>query len=315
MENWLDIIQRRHEEFTARLPALTGATYTRYLESKGENPGPLPSTAPFWIHLSQWLAATDAHPARKDGFHSDSLWGQYCVFSSLRILDDVLDFQSDGKIMVLVPLFQSEARDVFRRHFSSTSSFWTEFDRNLQASVTCNIALGKMQAEGDYSCSEARALYASSSSAFKILVAAYNEPLVVPRRYRRLCSAVDHLVIAGQLIDDLADMLDDLRLGKSNFAVRLILERPHKPLHEPARLLAMESLWHFGWEKFTGEISQHVSKARRHLGILHLPDVECYLSSYDRWLEEVDRHIHRMRIAMLYRNLPSAAQTDYSSSF
>lgn len=311
METLLEIIQRRQEEFFARLPARTFREYRTYLIKKSGGSALSPSRLPFWIHLSKWLTASDIL-LRKNGFHADALWGQFCIFCSLRILDDVLDSGAKNDLRQLVGQYQSEARRTFRRHFPSDSSFWREFEKHIQTSIRSNDIVGKMQRQGSYSRSDARSFCASSSSIFKIIVAAYHEPCGEPRLYKRLCAAVDHLAVAGQLIDDFIDMMEDLRGGRVNFAARAIVNRALAVGTPDAMMdtLARKILWGSGLVQYSNEISRHITAARHHLHLLGLPDTDTYLSSYDRWLEDLHVQLHQTRMRTLLRYLPLSPVTD-----
>lgn len=262
---------------------------------------------PYWLLFPVWLARKYARaPSDRIGkvALNDILWGQYCVFLSVRIKDDLYDGQtSASSLLGAADYFLTEAYNVFSRHIANGDRFWDMFSENLNETSQAIIEVDAMQRLRRVSLARMRDGHARVSSIFKIGSAAVCCLTDHPDHMTHVAEASDRLAIAGQILDDFQDMEEDFRQGRLNYAARFILGASRQTatwrddaLHHIAeRLLYSDSA-----ARLFAEVIGHVHMTSRLLAPLRLAETEEYVAEYTRSLEGTAEAVGRVRVDRIF---------------
>ena len=102
---------------------------------------------PWWFLVPGWIVKEkETHVLNDQKFMEDILWAQYCIFLSVRILDDIYDNQAKDSNLIFVPhLLQLEADRQFAKYFPNDSSFWKKKNHFQQKTLISIIQTDKLQ--------------------------------------------------------------------------------------------------------------------------------------------------------------------------
>jgi hypothetical protein len=119
---------------------------------------------------------------------------------------------------------------------------------------------------------------------------------------RTLGTVFDHLAIGGQIIDDVRDMVEDLKRGRYNYAVQMLLKgnghafsRLEVSRHVLSALLNPRNL-----EALVSVAMDHFQAAYRLLKKVHLRELYGIPVVQQRAGEHLLEQVHRNRIAMIF---------------
>ncbi len=212
-----------------RWPVSLSATFRRYrMHSIGPSTGTplLPAgELPYWLHQPVWLMCRYANEPllqHERTFLEDVILGQYFVFLSFRITDDLFDEQTrEHSLVHAAQRFRREARTIFSRYFGKTSTFWGIY-RTCLATTARHIRLvDKLQHSPDTDPNDLLRAYAGVNAIFTI------GPAAVCVRYRRIAdyrlmrAFSDRCSTGTQVLDDMADIREDLRRRRWNYAANV----------------------------------------------------------------------------------------------
>jgi hypothetical protein len=142
---------------------------------------------------------------------------------AVRIQDDIYDGEGATAPLIFVSdEFLVEAQSTFSTLFQSSSPFWIIYHRYMtttsRAIVECDDLLQTPMA----SAQTLLPAYARVSALFKIGAAAVCIRSDRMKQFSQVSRFADALAAAGQILDDLDDILEDLKRGRRNYAARLL---------------------------------------------------------------------------------------------
>ena len=169
---------------------------------------------PWWFLVPGWIFINKETHARNDQkFMEDILWAQYCIFLSIRILDDIFDNQAKDSNLIFVPyLLQLEADRQFAKYFPNDSPFWKKKNNFNQKTLILIIQTDNLQRNRKTEAKELLKAYADVASVFKIGISAICENEKDFTKLKLFYKFADELAIISQLFDDFYDILEDLKL-------------------------------------------------------------------------------------------------------
>jgi hypothetical protein len=153
------------------------------------------------------------------------LWGQYALFLSIRIQDDLLDRQRDDLRLVFVAnRFLLESLETFQSLTSLDSGFWDFYRECLRRTVEAILSVRHLESAPGRFRTEHLTLHAEVGSIFKVGVVA-----VCTLHGRRgeaewMLDLLDHLAVISQIRDDLEDLEPDLKAGRFTWAANMLLD-------------------------------------------------------------------------------------------
>jgi hypothetical protein len=236
---------------------------------------------PIWLSLPGWLTA---RAARRPGesFLSDVRWGQYCLFLFVRIHDDVFDgHHADPALIYVADLLLVESERAFARHFTS-GPFWPFYRRSLATTLAAILERDGFERRPRGLGADDRWVHARVSSLFKVGAAAV---CFKTRRLHDLRSTgryLDHLAIAGQMLDDMKDLQADLDRGRVN-TVAGALARQQR-----------------GLDDVVADMRRHLRSAIAAIAPLRMPAAERYAAELLRGVEILAVGLHRMNVRRVF---------------
>ncbi len=168
-------------------------------------------------------------------FVADVTWAQYCLALFLRLQDDVADGDgSGGPVLFGANQYLLEAHRVFRLHMGQRSWFWDAFHESLDASMRAWARVEELQAAPRAPAGALLRQYGRMGSALTVAAAAVCDRARRREHYRVVADFSAHMCIAGQMLDDLGDLVADLHRARFNYAAKVLLRPSAGP--EAARL-------------------------------------------------------------------------------
>ncbi len=234
----------------------------------------------YWMVIPGMLVrSAPANTIAGNSFLEDVLWGQYCIFLFVRIHDDLLDGHVHGRgLRAAADLVLQEGKRAFARHFDVRSPFWTSF-RILLARTQDGIVAGDLLQRKRRPAHLLLRHYTKVSSIFRIGLAAVCIRCDRRNQSERLGRCFDALAVAGQILDDLEDVGEDLRRRRFNYVVSTITRRsrPGRRSRDLELQVARALLYGDGTARIMHSVVRHLHRAEEELRGLRLPEVRRYL--------------------------------------
>jgi hypothetical protein len=215
------IVQGRVRVMMARWPAPVIRECRVHLRRLHETRTRSRATLPYWRELPVWLAQQNGLPISAV---SDLLFAQECLFLAIRLQDDLFDRHMEPGAGVFAPtLLLLAAHNVLGARFSPADRFWREYRRLISTSLEAIVKVDRLQRAKGADWQQLRAAYIAQNSALKIGTWGVCRIAGIDTVFDAVSRFVDHLAVAGQLIDDLLDMEEDLKAGRTNIASGFML--------------------------------------------------------------------------------------------
>lgn len=243
---------------------------------------------PYWRVLpialrSRFGSGTTRKPAPRKFLH-DVQWAQYCLFLCIRFQDDVYDGQNRGAATIFAcDQCLLEADGVFAKYFSPRSWFWKEYRESLRLATQSIVEVDALQRKSTSRPDELLDGYARVSSILKVGSAAVCALLNQRNAYKRVSLFCDELAKAGQIMDDIHDLEEDLGRKRFNYVAN-VLRRSENKMPKRARSNELLNQLHIlaTMEEIYDEARTHVSRASAAIDPLEIPGMKNYLAHYHR---------------------------------
>ncbi|HEX2444162.1 MAG TPA: hypothetical protein VHJ77_09485 [Vicinamibacterales bacterium] len=298
LSDGVEFLLRRTRAFVRSTPAATRAAANGYLRTQGNGRRASARTEPYWLFLPRWLAGKFDAPRPR--VVDDFVWGQYCLFAYVRMRDDVLDRQTaNPRLVFAADGFLVEAERAFARHVRD-EAFWAFFRQALERTAHGILEADALQRRTNGSVRPLCAAYARVSAIFKVGSAAICLPANRRAAFARVERFADHLAVAGQLLDDLEDVHEDLSDGRCNAAAKLLT-----PGVGPADPTVGERITHAlvagtRLKTLLDIVERRIRMARAAIAPLRMRDADAYLVQVGRELADIRLKVHRARVATVF---------------
>ncbi len=271
------------------------------------------SEEPFWLLVPGWLerryASGGAAADAPGGFLSDALWAQWCLFLSLRIQDDLLDGDARRPELVLVAsLLRLESERAFAAHLGEDARFWKLFRSYQEGTYHAAADIDRLQRSAGGIGPDDLDLYARASAIFKVGAVAVCLRRDAARDLGQVDRFCDHFAIAGQIVDDLLDVEEDLARGRRNYAACCMLRAREEPRDGASRQAVWRSfLLGAGAATVRREVTRELDAARGALARLALPAAEAWLDRFAASCDSMFSALHELRVERVLGELRSGA--------
>lgn len=285
----LGAIHRRLFDFLDRMPAHSHDLLATSLLPAGlDTPPPQPqSTAQcrndfYWLLFPEWMAPEGGEAL------DDVLWAQYCIYGLLRIQDDVIDGDApDPHLAVAGNHLALESGRVLRRHFDSESEIWAWYGTAMAQTSDALVAIDRRQGRSQRQGENDLQLFAHLSRCLTVAMRAAVLLVTPEDHWRRWLQVLDHLAIAGQILDDFHDLKGDLARGSLNYAAWFLTHPVFSPHVEATEAVIASNL------ATSDRLSHLFDQVRRHLdgaaGLLRAADDPRHAAYVARFHRTVDR--------------------------
>jgi hypothetical protein len=298
----MQVLRTRVDRYVRAFPhAVRDDTAAYFRTARGLRSGPsvvsksVPDLA-YWLRLPQWISSflpgTSQH---RKHVVEEILWGQYCLYLTFRIEDDLRDGDADSQnLRVAARLFRKESRVVFSTLFRGTSPFWQFYENAISTTSSAIRQVDRAQRtkpENLYPLS----LYAKVARVFQV---GSNAMCRLSQRmdlFRRISRFTHELAIAEQILDDIRDMTEDAERGCLNYAARECYNAARMPFTEPAIRIAWGFLTTGISARLLHEVEAHIASARTALMPLHIPGTRTFLRSYVVGIRLAERQLEGER--------------------
>jgi hypothetical protein len=277
----LDAVHQRLYEFLDRMPASSRALLAASLLPAGDGP-PVPDAGCrndfYWLLIPEWLAGEAVDEL------ADILWAQYCLYALFRAQDDAVDDATvPAHLAVAANRLATEASRRLQVHFSSSSPLWDWYHGAIEATSGALIEIDHRQSEAARDGEADLRLYAALSRCLTVATRAVHLLQPTVGDWRRWSRLLDHLAVAGQILDDLHDLQTDLRSGRHNFAAWL-LTRPvfARSIEATEAIVASNLATTDRLAELFAHVHRHLAGAAALLTASDDPRVKSYVARFQR---------------------------------
>jgi hypothetical protein len=294
----VDFLLRRTRAFVRSTPAATRAAANAYLRNQGNGRRASARIEPYWLFLPRWLAQRFGAPRTR--VVDDFVWGQYCLFACVRMRDDVLDRQAaNPRLVFAADGFLVEAQRTFARHVQS-EDFWAFFRQAVEQTAHGILEADALQRRTNGSLNPLCAAYTRVSAIFKVGAAAICLPANRRAAFARVERFADHLAVAGQLLDDLEDLDEDLADGRCNAAARILAPGVDPADATGSGRLAYAVVAGSRLKALLDRVDRRIRMARAAIAPIRMRDADAYLVQVARELADIRLKLHRARVRAVF---------------
>jgi hypothetical protein len=260
------------------------------------------TSLPSWRLLPLMLAQRYQHESLRTklpgGFLRDVRWGQYCLYLFTRFQDDLFDGQSDSPVSIYASdqcLFEAER--VFSRHLPEKSWFWGVYNDSLRITTQSIVEVDRLQQINITRLEQLLEGYARVGEILKVGSAAVCATLNRRAAFLVVSRFSDEMAKAGQIVDDLQDLSEDLERKRHNYVAAVISKLRKHDQHGMGRQRAFldELLFLAAQERALTEAKRLVSNASELISELELPGMKKYIEEYWKKLEKAETRRFRTR--------------------
>jgi hypothetical protein len=256
--------------------------------------------SPYWTMLPLALAGRKRRRRPAPRFVRDVLWAQFCLFLFVRIQDDLFDGQAAEKGLIYVAdQFLIEAERTFGRHFARSHRFWGLLHDALETSTRAILRVDQLQQEGSARPPELLEAYAQVAEIFKVGTAAVCLKQRRPRDLVALSRFADEMAMAGQIIDDLEDVEEDLRRCRFNYVAKRLLAGHSAEPAQAVQRVAREIMLGEGALRILSEAECHVERASTALGGVDCAAARAEVACSLRALARLKTVFHRRSVEVV----------------
>ena len=237
-----------------------------------------------WLLLPKWLAASTGVGARpgERAFLRDVLWGQYALFLFVRIHDDLVDHQARSPWLAYVgDRYLVEAVSAYSRY--AGPEFWPRFWDLVTETLDGIAEADRLQRGARPDRRQLLAAYARVSAIFKVSSIAVLQRARKMRLYPAVSTFKDHTAKAGQILDDIEDLDEDLKAGRRNYLAARLLNSARSPEEDVDACLE--------------EADRQFAAAGR---ALTLPQAQRYVGRQKRHVDGIRASFHARRVSFLF---------------
>lgn len=299
-------INRRFTLLNGEIYPIQSNELKRYIKRFGSLLTKSGDLFPWWFSVSSWLSKENKIKILKNKkFLEDILWTQFCIFLSIRILDDIFDNQAkSSNLLFIPPLLQLEADIQLAKYFPNDSPFWKKKNDFQQKTLKGIIHTDKLQRKRKVKIKNLLQVYTDVAAIFKIGITAICEKQKDYKKLKLFYRFADELAIISQLFDDFYDILEDLKLGKINSAVRIILNaEPIGSIDDITDSVAHALQYKDGFNNLAIEIRKHTKTARRAAEKIQIEDTLLHIESFENTLKTLEAKQHKKRVAYMFSKI------------
>jgi hypothetical protein len=256
-----------------------------------------------WLLITQWL--NQRLECGQDLIHqcsllSDAIFAQACLGLLVRIHDDRADGAADDPILpVVAHQLHIEAERALARHLSGDAAFWEYFRGALEETAWNAVRVAEWQRNPRTDPKKLQRGYAAQAAILSVGSAAVCHAAgrtdLLPE-VRRFGAA---MTVAGQVLDDVRDLGEDLAQGKVNLAANLLLraaERAGVPAELTVETLAESAVRSGGFQDILNLVARQLIRAKAAVRRLELPEAVALVERYQAWPAAMRERIHRRRV-------------------
>lgn len=264
----------------------------------------------FWLLLPIWFGKQhcecDKPYISKDTL-AEVLLAQFFIYLFVRIHDDLADRKSHGPILPAVAQqFLIEGDRILARYLGRDEGFWSFYRDALQKTSWNAIWLADWQKLPSTDWRKIKKGYEDEGAILNVASAAvcHLQQRVEDMKIVRQFGAA--MTVAGQVLDDLRDLGEDLAQGKINLAANLMLraaERAGVPVELTADSLVESAVRSGGFADILDLVARQLARAKAAARRLELPEAVALVERYQKWPKAMKEEIHHRRADALFASI------------
>ncbi len=229
------------------------------------------------------------------------------MFFFARIHDDLVDGTiQDALLPAVAQQYLIDGERILARHLGADLEFWAFYRDALQETSWNAVWLAQWQRHPASDWKIIQEGYAEEGAILNVASAAVchlQQRVEDLRLIRRFGAA---MTVAGQVLDDLRDLGEDLAQGKVNLAANLMLraaERAGVPVELTADSLVESAVRSGGFTDLLDLVARQLARARAAARPLELPEAVALVERYQRWPKAMKEEIRLRRADALFSSL------------
>ena len=302
----MSFIQARWRLFTSSWPAPMRGELKKYVRFRMVQPlrgSPGPPTHyvlfPTWL-LHRFRPAPSGSDKR---FLREVLWGQFSLYLSFRIQDDLFDRDAGGVWLSFASdRLQLESIRTFARLFPRQSPFWSIYFSSIESATMGLVRVDRMQRSRRRNVGTLLREYTRVGSVFTVGSAAVCARYSTMRNFRQAAIFWHEMAIAAQLLDDFEDLDQDWGQKRLNSVARIMLgkELPRLAGNGEALTAVKQALVAGGTDRIARIVLQRMARAEKALEPIQRGKPYPGLRHYREDIERMRRSMHRENVRFFF---------------
>lgn len=257
----------------------------------------------YWQALPIWLAKKWLPMKPRKRFLRDVVLGQRMLYLAFRIQDDLFDSETKANSLIFASdrlLIDAEA--IFARYFPKDSKFWKIYRDCLRTTAESIVEVDRLQKTSRTNPNRLLDCHAKVCSLFKISSAAVCARSKQWRHFPRVSLFCDEMAKAGQIIDDLTDIQEDLERKRYNYAANILYHSVDATGKQgsPMKRIAQGYTLGDGLKRIFREVYRHVAVAQKAIRPLKIPEADRHVSGYKDLVSRIENEFARSRVEAFF---------------
>ncbi len=232
---------------------------------------------------------------------ADLLWAQYCLFMFVRLQDDLYDGHvHEPSLIYLADQYLIECQRTLGSHFPRSARFWELFYEGVETTTRAILRVDALERHPHRRGRELAAGYAEVASVLKVGAAAACLKFGRPGELATVSRFADAMAVAGQIVDDLEDVADDLGRGRFNYVAQLLLDGRRADPTQASRLIAAELLVRNGLSRVMRVARTYVTRARGLAARLQCSEAAAHAASAAQALDAMEARMERRTAEVVF---------------
>ena len=229
------------------------------------------SNHPGWLVIPEWLfhRHVTTEPGRNTHrkFLEDIVFAQYCLFLFVRLQDDLLDdLEKNVNSTFISQLLYLESERLFQERLADEPDFKKIRLALIRKTILTALQAQSTQTSPETTPEELLKLNADLASVLHVGTAAICMRFGDRSEWGRLERILTELALAGQILDDLADLEEDLRAGRFSYVAKILVGLSRTTVASAAEavpVVAEQLIRGPGLQRIEDEIGRHLAGPAR----------------------------------------------------
>ncbi|HUF49481.1 MAG TPA: hypothetical protein VMN60_01525 [Longimicrobiales bacterium] len=262
---------------------------------------------PSWLALPLWLHDAWAPAASGPRALHHILWGQYALFTFIRLQDDLLDAHfHDLRIQFIADAFLADSLESFQA-LPLPAAFWDGYQQALRDTADAILEVRDIESVPGAFTAALLPLHARVGAIFRVGSAAVCHLLDRGDALSWVAGLQASLAVFGQVCDDLEDVADDLEQQRYTFCGNILIAAGRDDIAAAADTTARLGAGMLDASRAVPLIAALRDAAAA--AAAAVPDaapqrIRTYTAALRQRADDVDRALHESRVRHVFGPLP-----------
>ncbi|MCB0743777.1 MAG: hypothetical protein KDC67_07735, partial [Ignavibacteriae bacterium] len=211
-----------------------------------------------------------------------------------------------NELLILISdQFLFEAEETLHKYFEKDNSFWKIFYQLLKETTQAMYEKANLEKLFQQSSDDIIHFSGREASVLNIGTAAVCSKYNKLKEFQLLKKMTYHLVISRQIIDDLFDIEEDLKIGKYNYAASVLFNKNLSEISnstDAGKVLSKSTINSEGINVLFDDINKSIEIAELLAKLLELPLIITLIANYRSYIIAIKKDFQAKRIEYFFEN-------------